>query len=138
MFKLNVKDADLKSLLKRLGGKMDDMTPFMRDAAGIMHDAVEENFAQGGRPKWRPSKRVALHGGQTLQKSGQLASSISKRWERRSAVVGTNKVYGPIQQLGGKAGRGKKVTIPKRPYLKLTPEDIVKLINKCKQYLVGR
>ncbi|HBO4159162.1 TPA: phage virion morphogenesis protein, partial [Pseudomonas aeruginosa] len=33
------------------------------------------------------------------------------------AQIGSNLSYAPIQQLGGQAGRGRKVTIPARPYL---------------------
>ena len=66
---IDIKDQDLRAMLSKLGQKMRDMTPFMRTAAGIMHDEVEENFAQEGRPKWKKSKRAEKQGGQTLQKS---------------------------------------------------------------------
>jgi len=33
-----------------------------------------------------------------------------------TAVVGTDKIYGPIQEFGGMAGRGHKVPIPARPH----------------------
>jgi phage virion morphogenesis protein len=96
----------------------------MRQISEIMRDAVEENFEQEGRPKWKPSKRAQKQGGKTLQDTGSLASSISMKFTRNTAVVGTNKKYAAIHQFGGKAGRGRKVTIPARPFLRLTNEDL--------------
>lgn len=46
-------------------------------------------------------------------------------------------VYAAIHQLGGQAGRNKKVIIPTRPYLKLNEYDysnIYKSINKYISY----
>jgi len=54
---------------------------------------------------------------------GDLAASITSKYDDNSAVVGTNKVYAAIHQFGGDAGRNKKVKIPARPYLKLTEKD---------------
>ncbi len=131
-----------------------------------MRDAVEENFAQEGRPdKWKPLSRATLESGvktykrkskygkagtitkqsadkltdrKILQKSGQLAASISEKSDSHSAAVGTNKVYAAIQQFGGKAGRGRKVTIPARPFLKLTDQDIEEIKRMLLNYAAGQ
>jgi len=50
-------------------------------------------------------------------------------------MVGTNVVYAAIHQFGGKAGRGRKVTIPARPFLKLTDEDLEKILQTVEEYL---
>ncbi|MES8537205.1 phage virion morphogenesis protein, partial [Cutibacterium acnes] len=42
---------------------------------------------------------------------------------RLQAAVGTNRVYARIHQLGGKAGRNRKVTIPARPFLGINADD---------------
>jgi len=131
-FIIEVSDQSVKDLLSRLAGKAADPTPIMRKISGIMADAVEENFAQEGRPKWpglaeSTKKQRAQKGhwpGQILQVSGQLAASISRRYDSESATVGTNKKYARIHQLGGQAGRGRKVTIPARPYLQLGENDL--------------
>ncbi|WP_337062502.1 phage virion morphogenesis protein, partial [Serratia fonticola] len=60
--------------------------------------AVDENFAQQGRPAWLGIQRD----GMILQKSGRLASSIVAASDNNSATVGTNVEYGPIHQFGGK------------------------------------
>lgn len=65
----------------------------------------------------REAKRLIL-----VQKS-ILKNSISAKPEGTQVAVGTNVTYARIHQLGGKAGRRKKVTIPARPYLGVSDSD---------------
>ncbi len=143
MIDIKVDDKDVVELLKRLEQKMRNMTPVMRVIAGIMHDAVEENFAKEGRPKWKPLapstiRQRAKKGhwpGKILQVSGQLASSITQKATSTSAIVGTNKKYAALHQFGGKAGRGHKATIPARPFLKLDDKALDEIRNKLIEYI---
>jgi len=143
MIDIQVDDKEVVSLLKNLSKKVEDMTPVMRIIAGIMHDAVEENFEKEGQPKWTPLAPATIKQrekkghwpGKILQQSGQLASSISKKATSKSAIVGTNKVYAAIQQFGGKAGRGHKVTIPARPFLKLDNKALNDIKNAILSYI---
>jgi phage virion morphogenesis protein len=73
--------------------------------------------------------------GQILQVEGQLASSVTTQYDDDSAVIGSNKDYTRIHQLGGDAGRGKKVKIPARPYLQLTDDNFDEILSECKKYL---
>ena len=53
-----------------------------------------------------------------LLDTGRLRNSVTFRLAGPAAVeVGTTVVYGPIHQFGGQAGRGKKVTIPRRSFI---------------------
>lgn len=97
--------------LRRLAVKMQDLTPVMREVSGVMADAVEENFAVGGRPRWAPLKASTIAGrvrektwpGKILQRSAAgLASSIEAHHTSSSAIVGTNKTYASIHQFGGR------------------------------------
>lgn len=164
MIEIKFDSGKVLDALGRLQRSVADASPVMAQIAGVMHDAVEENFAQQGRPKWlglsratleghilgkargskrgirkdgRISKTVANHaaGRMILQNSGQLAGSISESHDSNSASVGTNKIYAAIHQFGGKAGRGRKVTIPARPYLSMTPEDEDRIVGKVDAYL---
>jgi phage virion morphogenesis protein len=135
MIKITIDDREVKKMLRDLASRVKDRRPLMREIAEIMHDAVMENFEQEGRPKWKPSKRAQKQGGQTLQDTGSLAASISSRHDNNSAQVGTNKKYAAIHQFGGKAGRGTKVTIPARPFLKLTDSDLEEIKEAVKEYL---
>jgi phage virion morphogenesis protein len=53
-------------------------------------------------------------------------------------AVGTNRVYAAIHQLGGQAGRGRKVTIPARPYLGVSAADRVRILAVLKWFLARR
>lgn len=132
MIEIRIDSAKLVAALRRLIASGRDLTPAMRRAAGIMHDAVEENFKEEGRPKWKSlaastikqRERIGKWPGKILQRRGNLARSITRHYDAESAVVGTNKEdYAVIHQFGGKAGKGHKVDIPARPYLHLEPED---------------
>ncbi|POZ60820.1 phage virion morphogenesis protein [Chromobacterium alticapitis] len=57
-----------------------------------------------------------------LQDSGKLAASVHSRYGDDYALIGAGGIpYARIHQLGGKAGKGRKVSIPARPYLPFTP-----------------
>ncbi|MBF0481286.1 MAG: phage virion morphogenesis protein [Desulfovibrionaceae bacterium] len=143
MIEIRIDDAAVRAKLTELMRRGMDLTPAMRKAAGIMADAVEENFDQEGRPKW-PSlaaatiKARAKTGnwpGKILQRSGSLAASITRSSDAHQAMAGTNKVYAAIQHFGGKAGRGHKVTIPARPFMKLEEDDMAKIVKMFEEYL---
>ena len=63
--------------------------------------------------------------GQVLKrKTGKLAQSIDHRIAGNRLEIGTNMAYGAIHEFGGLAGRKtKRVTIPKRPYLRPSIEE---------------
>lgn len=66
----------------------------------------------------------------TLQSTGALRRSIVWQLEGHSVLVGSNLVYAPIHQLGGRTGRAM---IPARPYLGLSDGDqkaIVEIVGK--------
>ncbi len=135
MIKISVDSSRLDAHLAALRRRTDDLSPVMRQIAGIMHDAVEENFAQQGRPRWeglapatiQQRKRKGYWPGSILQQRGELAASIEQGANSRQAWVGTNKRYAAIQHFGGKAGRGRKVKIPARPYLVLHADDLTQI-----------
>lgn len=62
-------------------------------------------------------------GKKTLIDGAYLMNSIKTRAKTDRVIVGTKKPYARIHQLGGMAGRNKKVKIPARPYLLVQEED---------------
>jgi len=54
---------------------------------------------------------------------GHLAGSIDHEVAGDEVRVGSGLVYAAIHQFGGRAGRGRKVEIPARPYLGLSDEN---------------
>jgi len=151
MLKLEIDNQNVQSMLKDLLRKVDDLRPFMQEAAGILHDAVEENFEQEGRPKWKALAPATIKQrgkkgywpGRILQVSGQLAASIDQQYGSDFALVGTNKVYAGVHQLGinktvsTKKG-SRKMNIPARPYLNVTDRDLQKILDAGEEYLRPR
>ncbi|MCX8957218.1 phage virion morphogenesis protein [Erwinia psidii] len=141
--KLDIDISDeFREWLDRLAERCQHREPLMNRVAGIMLDAVDENFMQGGRPAWTPLK---YGDGKLLMKTRRLHGSIEPFADNDHAVVGTNVVYARIHQMGGKTRphiirpRDKKALrfngrfaskvnhpgsdIPARPFLSLTEED---------------
>lgn len=144
MIDITVDDREVTSHLERLARKVRDLTPIMREISEDMLDAVQENFDKEGRPgRWpelSPAYKRWLNKkgktGKMLNRSAAgLYPSIHPWYDSRSAVVGTNKKYAAIHHFGGRAGRGKKVKIPARPYLVLDDSDTRQIVERMKRYL---
>ena len=140
---IKLDNKEVESRLLDLAQRSENLRPLMKNIAGIFAYSTEENFKEEGRPKWTDladstkgqRKKTGHYPGQILQVSGQLASSISTYYDDDSAVIGSNLDYAAIHQLGGKAGRNKKVLIPARPYLNLNDDDFEEIMNSINNYL---
>lgn len=143
----------LRRALERMARSVENRRPLMRAISEDMLDAVMENFAQEGRPKWLPIQRA----GKILQNTRRLMSSIDSDADNNMAVVGTNVVYARIHNEGGTTrphvirprykqalafnGRVvKKVNhpgsvIPERRFLSLTDDDHNTIHHTIQDYL---
>lgn len=92
-------------------------------------------FKKSGGLKKRGERRLA--GKKILVASGALVGSINWQADRQGVEIGTNRVYAAIHQFGGKAGRGRKVTIPARPYMVVQDEDLDQINNVLEDYLLS-
>jgi phage virion morphogenesis protein len=102
--------------------------------AGTLKRFQDEKDPQGN--SWRPSAR-ALAGGKTLTDTARLRNSIDSAVAGDTVFVGSNVVYSRIHQMGGMAGKGRKVKIPARPYLGVSKEDWKEVEDTIKDFLVG-
>lgn len=141
---IRIDNKAVEEAILKVASKCEDLKPLMKNIAGIMADAVEENFEQEGRPdKWqelaestiKKRKKTKHWPGKILQVEGQLATSITTQYDNESAVIGSNLEYSAIHQLGGKAGENKSVEIHARPYLDLTKNEYKEIIEETKKYL---
>lgn len=141
---IKLDNLEVREKLLELSNRCEDLRPFMKNAAGIFASATEDNFREEGRPdKWVDLSEVTKklrtekgkYPGQILQVEGMLAESISTAYDSDSAIIGSNLEYAAIHQLGGQAGKNLKVSIPARPYLKLTDDDYDEILNECTKYL---
>lgn len=156
-------ERELELVLQRLAlvqQRSGQRQALMRGIAGDMLDAVEENFAQQGRPRWADLKSVRIRRGagyKILQDTGRLAGSITPSSDDTTARVGTNLVYARIHQFGGKTkahviraknkkalytpfGPRKQVNhpgsvIPARPFLSLTERDLQRIGRRGEAFL---
>lgn len=125
-FQLQVEDERLQAALADMAARAEDLSePF--DVLGMaLTVSTQRRFELGEDPQgntWPPSLRALAEDGRTLVESAVLFQSITHRAGPQELEVGTNVVYAAIHQLGGQAGRGRKVRIPARPYLGLDAAD---------------
>ena len=141
---IKLDNKEVLTRLQELASRGENLRPLMKNIAGIMSTATEDNFKDEGRPeKWvdlsettkKQRQKIGKYPGQILQVSGQLASSISTAYDDNSAVIGSNLAYAAIHQLGGQAGKNKKTTIPARPYLKLTDDNFEEILTETEKFL---
>ena len=123
----------------------------------ILVRSITENFEDEGRPRaWRPLAdatrfgrrqgplsrtargKTPRRGPKILQDSGLLKNSARAEVTGNTLRVGPSgpaAIYAAIHQFGGKAGRGRKVTIPARPYLLIQPEDETELLDLIRRQI---
>ena len=127
-FNIEIDDRGVLDAFNRLQSAARDLSPAMEAIAGLLESRTAENFANQSGPSgpWpalksqpRNKKRTRA---QILVDVGTLKRSITSAFGADFATVGTNVVYAAIHQLGGEAGRGRKVHIPARPFLPFTGE----------------
>ncbi len=138
---------DIKRALNSIGGKITKMPDLTRNIAGIMEDAVMENFEQGGRPAWddlaestkKARRDKGKWPGQILVLDARLKGSVESSHGDNSAfvfVAGKDFPYAAIHQFGGEAGRrDHRVQIKARPYLTLHQTDIDEIEHAITTYL---
>lgn len=142
---ITVESQALTDLLQRLAQRTGDLSPLMGSIANDMLDEVEENFEQQGRPKWKPlaestierREKLGYWPGKILQMRGELAAAVQTFSSANEAGVSVAKTYAAIHQFGGQAGRGKKTTIPARPFLGLSEEALKGISRRIEEWLSG-
>lgn len=154
MIEITIKSDRVQNALRRLAEAGQDMSVVMGAVAKMLETETDLNFSKQGRPKWlglapstiRQRTREGKWPGMILSKSAAgLAASIVTQHDSHSAAVGVPDTieYGAIHQFGGQAGRGKKVTIPARPFLpvdaqgNLQPEAEISILGIANNYLAN-
>jgi phage virion morphogenesis protein len=133
MFTIELEHQRLQQALSKVEWAIGDLTPLMRGIAAELASQTEQNFENEGRPQWpelsdTTTERRAKKGnwpGQILQVSAAgLAASITTLATDSSALVGSNKPYAAMMQLGGDQADFPHLwgDIPARPYLPVDAE----------------
>lgn len=141
MAEIIISIEELKDKLERLSKALANKKPLLRRIANTLQNVTEESFDKQTSPfgrRWKPNSPKTLarkRGNKVLIKSGHLSQSFTQKITGNSVRVGTNKAYAAIHQFGGKAGRGKKVSIPARPFMPIKsngeiPKDLEDRLQK--------
>ena len=140
-------DLDMNALTRVVEGmteRMNDMQLLAEDVGELLVSSTLERFERGVDPEgnaWPVSIRAAREGGKTLVDkgaSGGLMGSILYEASPTMVIVGSDKIYAAIHQYGGQAGRGRKVTIPKRSYLGINDADRDEIKGMMLDHLNGK
>lgn len=146
-YKVSIDDADMRGKVGELIDRMENREGFFKNVGEHLLTSVASNFENESSPDGAPWQRLSpvtigvrlrRHGNAPLtilRVSGGLAGSINYEADNDAVRVGTAKVYGAIQHLGGKAGRNLKVTIPARPFLGMSADDQVAILEIAEDWL---
>ncbi len=86
----------------------------------------------------RKGAQRVISSAKALLDTGVLRASVNvMEATRNSVTVGSRLKYAAIHQFGGQAGRGKKVTIPARPFIGMSRTAEQDIINTINGYIGG-
>ena len=147
----------LDKALGRATGKLGNTQALMESVGEALVSGTKKRFDEKKNPEgtpWKPSRRALEKGGKTLMHSGRLRRSIDYAATSDKVMVGSNLAYARIHQKGGeiKPKKAKKlvfkdsdgktvavdaVTIPARPYLGVSKEDMEEVKSTMADFLAG-
>lgn len=135
-------DLENSTKLRFTDGRAPDGKPWLPLSAATRFSRARK--AAGGKVYVKNRSRTTaaftrayLGGMQPLLDTGRLRNSITSRASNDFAEVGTATVYARIHQFGGKAGRGRKVTIPARPFIGMSADDRALVVERLRAHLVS-
>lgn len=143
--------------LGKTAHKLGNTQALMESVGDALVSGTLQRFSAQEDPQgkhWEPSARAAEEGGETLTDTGALRKSIDYAATSDKVMVGSNLPYARIHQKGAiikpkKAkklvfkGRGGKkvpvdeVTIPARPYLGVSADDMKEVRETISDFLAG-
>lgn len=146
---VNGKERVIK-MLQDISGNMGNLTPAMRKIGDLVKNSSKGNFKAQSAPDGTPwqalspvtiaARRKGKRKGasdQILLDTGVLRNSINvENVTAKSVTVASRLPYSAVHQFGGKAGRGKKVFIPARPYIGVKPDDMLDIADILRSHVM--
>jgi phage virion morphogenesis protein len=136
MITVTLDGARAQADLERILNKVADPTELMSGVAMLLESSAQQAFQDQG-PGWAdlaestkaertkagtwPGQKLVRKGGNNGL-LGSLFSDSGSDWTNVGAGSGPSAAYAMIHQFGGQAGRGKKTTIPARPYMPISAD----------------
>lgn len=158
---MTLKDG-LNNIYEKLQNKAKDLTPVLETIRQIIQEAIDDNFIargryngdsdigifSGGSMGWEPlaesTKKAYAKKGWVLEptlnrgiESGLRNSIGLNIVGGRSIEIVANSLYARIHQLGGGGGLNHSASIPPRPFLTITPEDVQDIIDVMGKYIIN-
>lgn len=152
--RIEIDDEQALRAFQRAAAAGRDLSPLMRDIAGVIEDAIERAFQTQSDPEtgepWAPlaestkKKRSGSAPFAILQDSSSLVQSIGSESSATEAAAGVAEIYGVTHQFGAEKGefgatrRGQPIPfgdIPARPFLGLSAEDENEILDLVSTYL---
>lgn len=152
-------EGDTRRLLHRLQLYRDlDKRAINNVLSSDVRSSTVQRFKTSRSPegkKWKTSIRASSNGGKTLVDTARMRNSIRRKADDSGFAVGTNVIYAATHQYGARRiirARRKKalrfqvngqwiskkqvsVTIPARPFLGLSDEDMENIKETLEEYL---
>ncbi|WP_315568774.1 phage virion morphogenesis protein [Haemophilus parahaemolyticus] len=141
MIKISLNDIQAAQQLHNIARQLQQP----RKLYGVLGETLKkihaERFKQEVDPQgngWQPLSAKTLARKQKkgkstkiLRQDGYLSDRTAYNYNNKNVEFGSDAKYARLHQFGGKASRGKKVTIPKRPWLGVSQQDEQKLLRKA-------
>jgi phage virion morphogenesis protein len=142
---IEIDDAELRAQLSRLTGGLQDLSPVMREIGEVLTASTKARFGSQTDPegrRWEDNSPVTLARKSSpyiLTEHGYLGGTIRPQLEDagQSVAVGTDRVYGAMQQFGGTKAQWPHLwgDIPARPFLGISDEDRTNILEILRDYL---
>lgn len=150
---LTITRDEISAALARIGAALADPTDLMQDFGEYLITSTTDRFPTGKAPDgsvWAAKSPVtiAAQGGRKTNRldtrplfgpSGSLSSTINYEAFSDRVEWGSPMVYAAMQQFGGTKSAFPHLwgDIPARPFLGISPEDEVNLLDICAEWLEG-
>ena len=149
---ITVDDSEVRVYFAGLARRAVDLGPVMEELGDVLKDEAMESFERERDPEtgepwaaWsaatvRYRQRVGKYPGEKLALSGRLKASIHATAHGDRVEVGTDVVYSAVHQLGADfsiISTRRRVRIPARPYLGVSPEGWDEIEATVLGYLEG-
>ena len=141
MIKITLNDTQVGTKLHSIANQLQHP----RKLYGVLGEALKKIHAerfkqeiapdgsewQSLSPKTLARKKKKGKSTKILRQDGYLSDKTAYNYNDQNVEFGSDAKYAHLHQFGGKAGRGGKVTIPKRPWLGVNAQDEQKLLRKA-------
>lgn len=154
--RITVNDREVKDVLRALSRLGREPAAFLGPLGMQIINSTRERARRGVSPQgtpWpllNPAYAATKRGTHMLRRDGNLLGGLTREVEGRRLRIGTSSVYGAIHQFGGtirpirrkhlkfRMGAGffsmRQVTIPARPWLGLSAEDLVMIREEFEDF----